>query len=48
MFIHEQISFPLLKKLAHLGNPITKKAFKERDCEKNFERFSPVLIYLIK
>ena len=48
MLIYGQISFPLLKKLVHLGDPITNKAFKEEIAKRILNAFQPVLIYLIK
>ena len=46
--IHKNISFPLLKKLTDLGDPIARKVFKEEIAGRIKNGYGPVISYLIE
>lgn len=46
--LHSNLSFPLLKKLADVGDPKAKKVFKEEIAKRILDQYLPVTIYLLK
>ncbi len=46
--LHSNLSFPLLRKLVDVGDPLAKKVFKEEIAERMLGQYPPVTIYLLK
>ena len=46
--LHSNIAFPLLKKLARLGDPSAKRAFKDELVKRFLSDYAPTIIFLLK